>query len=277
MARVVPAGSGRGEEAGPERSSPDSPVTLATVLSRLAAELADLRATHAAEQALSQRLGRERAAALDELARTREEKVAVEAALAEAAAREAVLRRELGAGQAQLDEARRARAALLIDVERLLQAVEPRLGTAWAILGGRAAEPPALPVPDEVPPIVAVATGLGRRGARKVAAAVARQAKAADAGAVLITDEAVPETDDAAPSPLLRIVRLPRPSALPSDTRDAYRAARLRLLLEIWSPARVVPFGPDAARLLTLDGNAPGAAEADQAATAEGLAAAARS
>jgi hypothetical protein len=166
MARV-PAGSGRGEEAGPERSAPDSPVTLATVLSRLAAELADLRATHAAEQALSQRLGRERAAALDELARIRAEKAAVEAALAEAAAREAVLRQELGAGRAQLDEARRARAALLIDVERLLQAVESRLGTAWAILGGRAAEPPALPVPDEVPPIVAVATGLGRRGARK--------------------------------------------------------------------------------------------------------------
>jgi hypothetical protein len=96
---------------------------------------------------------------------------------------------------------------------------------------------------------------------------VARQAKAANAGAVLITDEAVPETDDAAASPLLRIVRLPRPSALPSDTRDAYRAGRLRLLLEIWRPARVVPFGPDAARLLALAGKV---AERDQAASAVG-------
>ena len=274
MARVVPAGSGRDEEAGPERSPPHSPVTIATVLSRLARDLADLRATHATEQALSQRLGSERAAALDELARTRAEKAAVEAALAEAAAREAALRRELGAGRARLEEERRARVALLHDVERLLQTVEPRLGAAWVLLGGGASKPPTLPLPDEVPPIVAVATGLGRRGARKVAAAVARQAMAAGAGAVLITDEAVPETDDADVSPLLRVARLPRPSALPPDARDAYRAGRLRLLLEVWGPAPVVPFGPDAARLLALASNASGVAPPNQAAITEGLAAA---
>jgi septal ring factor EnvC (AmiA/AmiB activator) len=99
MARE-PAGSGKAE--GPGRPDAASPVTLATVLSRLAGELADLRATHAAEQALAERLGRERAAALDDLARTRAEEAALDATLAEVAAREAALRRELEAGRVEL-------------------------------------------------------------------------------------------------------------------------------------------------------------------------------
>jgi hypothetical protein len=126
--------------------------------------------------------------------------------------------------------------------------------------------PPSLPSADEAPPIVAVATGLGRRGTRRVAAAVARQAHAAGAGAVLVTDETVSWEGDVA-SPPLRVVRLPRPRALPPADPDAYRAGRLRLLLEIWRPARVVPFGPDAARLLALAGKV---AERDQAASAVG-------
>jgi len=265
MARV-PAVFGKDGEA-PERRAPDGPVTLATVLSRLAGELADLRATHAAEQALTQRLGRERAAALDELAQTQVAKAAVEATLSEARGREAATRRELDASRARLDGERGARATLVLDVERLLQVLEHRLGAAWTLplpVAGHAT-PPVLPAASEAPPIVAVATGLGRRGARRVAAAVARQADATGAGAVLVTDEQVPEVDGAT-SPLLRVLRLPRPSALPPGDRDPYRAGRLRLLLEIWNPARVVPFGPDAARLLTL----AGVADARQAAAASG-------
>lgn len=261
-----PAESGRAADE-PERqpaAAAAGTVTLATVLSRLAGEVADLRAAHAAERERADRLDRERAAALDELAGTRAAKAAVEAALAEAGRREAALRQDLETGRARLDDARRGRAALLLGVERLFQTLEHRPGNTLVVpLPGRdVLPPPSLPVADEAPPIVAVATGLGRRGARRVAAAVARQAEAAGARAVLLTDEAVPAAEEPAAA-RLTVVRLPRPRALPPAERDTYLAGRLRLLIEIWEPASVVPFGPDAARLLAL-------ADLDQAATAEG-------
>jgi hypothetical protein len=266
MARV-PAAFAK-DEVGAGGSAPDSPVTLATVLSRLAGELADLRATHAAEQALSQRLGL-RARGGPRRAgphpsgegggggRTGRGGGAGGRASAGPGRRAGTARRE-----------RSARATLLLDVERLLQAVEHRLGAGWALPlpGRRRCRNAGVALAGETPPIVAVATGLGRRGARRGRGnRGTRKRTAAGAGAVLVTDEAGPWRDVA--SPPLRVVRLPRPRALPPADPDAYRAGRLRLLLEIWRPARVVPFGPDAARLLALAGKV---AERDQAASAVG-------
>jgi hypothetical protein len=238
-------------------------MSLAEVTARLAGELGELRARHAALRhdldraiaTIAERGARideliaERAAAKEVLDATARRLEAAESARAEAERRSTAARAAADRFRAERDQARAEcgeMRRLAWDVIGLLEVIEGATRGGLLRRGGRQQGARSLPE-DQV--VLTVALGLRRAALAPVVAMLRTQA--ARTPLLLAIDHDLGGALDPAPAGWLR---LPKPRELPwslgADRRDEYLRARLAKLIEVLRPATVVRLGPAAARLL---------------------------
>jgi hypothetical protein len=236
-------------------------MSLADVTSRIAIELAELRAEHAALLRHLQQAAAVVAAREEQVAALAEQLETTGQAL-EAAARRAemaewaqagaetslgLVRGEAARLRVERDAARRAAWALTGQ----LGALEGALASGWW-RHGRGWQAPGWP---EGAVVLTVALGLSRAALPPVIQMV--RAEAARTPLLLIVDHDLEGRLDPAPAGWLRLPALRElPRRLAADRRE-YLRQRLALLIQTLQPRTVVPLGPFATQLLARDGAPP--------------------